>query len=224
LLSNFVGVAALIGVLGLVEGFRRRFDVHLGLATIFLGHLAFVLTYDVGDKELMLVPTFLVWGIWLALGVEVLARLVPVWSEGKVAVPVGAFLLMLAAGNLLINFSRVDLSHDWSARRQGEELFAYLPPGAVYVGGWGEVPVLEYLQRVENRRDDVEILNIFLATPEERVRFVERRLRAGRTVFVADRVQIPDVKATFEYIAACKCYRARAGNTDAELAAPPGGG
>ena len=161
LFSNFIGVSALVGLLGVVDGFRRRPDVHLGLAAIFLAHLAFVLTYDVGDKELMLVPTFLIWAIWIALGARVLAQAVADWTRGRIAVPAGALLLLLAAGNLMINFHRVDLSQDWSARRRGEELFDYLPPRAVYVGGWGDVPILDYLQMVETtagRRRDAQRL------------------------------------------------------------------
>ena len=42
-----------VRIVGVLDGFRKRLDVHLGLAAIFLGHLAFVLTYDVADKELM---------------------------------------------------------------------------------------------------------------------------------------------------------------------------
>jgi hypothetical protein len=224
LFSNFIGVSAVVGILGLFDGFRQRPDVHLGLATIFLGHLAFVLTYDVADKELMLVPAFLIWAIWIVLGIRVLARLVAGWTHGKIAIPVGALLLMSAAANLMINFARVDLSHDWSARRRGEDLLAYLPPRAVYVGNWGDVPILDYLQLVEKQRDDVETLNVFLATQLQRSQFVEGRLRSGRPVFAADRVSIPYVNAIFEYVPACKCYRVRAQSTDPGMPAPPAHG
>ena len=40
------------------------------------GHVAFYLPYNVGDKELMLLPVFLVWGIWVGLGFQVLKDLV----------------------------------------------------------------------------------------------------------------------------------------------------
>jgi hypothetical protein len=130
---------------------------------------------------------------------------------------------MLAAANLLINFNRVDLSHDWSARRLGEDLFSYLPPGAVYVGSWGDVPILDYLQVVEKQRDDVETLNVFFATERERSQFVERRLRSGRPVYASDRVKIPDVNAIFEYVPACKCYRVRAQRAGPETPVPPSG-
>jgi len=220
LFSNFIGVSALVGILGVVDGFRQRPDVHLGLATIFAGHLAFVLTYDVVDKEFMLVPTFLIWTIWTTVGCQAIARGVSAWTHGTIAIPVGALLLMMAAGNLAINVNRVDLSDDWSARRRGEDLFAYLPPRAVYVAGWGDVPILDYLQLVEKQRDDVETLNVFLATQPERIRFVEQRLRSGRPVFVAARVEIPNVNANFEYVPACECYRVRPRSTGPEGAAP----
>jgi hypothetical protein len=222
LFSNFVGVIALLGIPGLLDGFRRRPDVHLGLATIFLGHLVFVVTYDVADKELMLVPTFLIWAIWIALGAGVLARGVFAWTNGRIAIPVGALLLMLAVGNLAINFQRVDLSNDWSARRRGEALFAFLPPRAAYVGSWGDVPILEYLRLVEGRRKDVEVLNVVLANDRERSLFVERRLRSGTPVFAGERVKIRDVNAIFEHVAACDCYRLRAQRTASEIAPPDG--
>jgi len=220
LFSNFIGAIALLGILGVLDGFRERPDVHLGLATILLGHLAFVLTYDVADKELMLVPTFLIWAIWIALGTRALARRVSSWTLGKIAIPVGALLFMFAVGNLTINFARADLSDDWSARRRGEDLFAYLPPGAVYLGGWGDVPILDYLQLVERQRSDVETVNDFLVGKRERSRFVERCLHAGRPVYAANSGEIPDVNAVFEYVAACKCYRVRAQRTDPEVLSP----
>ena len=220
LFSNFIGVSALAGVLGLLDGFRRRPDLHLGLTVIFLAHLAFVLTYDVADKETMLVPTYLIWAIWVALGVQVLTREIARWTHGRVAIPVGALLFMLAVGNLIINFNRVDLSRDWSARQRGEDLLAYLPPRAVYVGGWGDVPILDYLQLVEQRRRDVETLNVFMASELRRSRFVDAELRAGRPVYTAAAVKIPYVDAIFEYVPACKCYRVRPHSGGPDLSAP----
>jgi hypothetical protein len=220
LFSNFIGVIALVGLLGVLDGFRLRPDVHLGLAVIFLGHLAFVLTYDVADKELMLVPTFFIWAIWIALGAQVIARQVAGWTHGTIAIPVGALLLMVAVANLLINFNRVDLSHDWSARRRGEDLFAQFPPHAVYVGGWGEVPILDYLQMVERRRGDVETFNVFFATESQRSEFVERQLGSGRPVYVAASVQVRGVNAVFDYVPGCECYQLLPHGTEPDRSAP----
>jgi hypothetical protein len=154
----------------------------------------------------------------------VLARLVFRWTDGRVAIPVAALLLLLAAANLMINFHRVDLSHDWSARRRGEDLFALLPPHAVYVGGWGDVPILDYLQLVERRRTDVETLNVFLATRRQRSAFVERRLRAGRPVYVKAVQDVPYVDAAFEYVPACECYAVRPRRPGPVAPAPAGHG
>jgi len=210
LFSNFTGAAALLGVLGAIDGARRSPVVHVGLAAIFLAHLGFVLTYDVADKELMLVPTFLVWAIWVALGARELAEQVLRRSAGRVAIPTAALLLMLAASSLWLNFARVDLSADWSARRRGEALLAYLPPRAVYVGSWADVPIIEYLQMVEKQRPDVEAVNVFLVKEARRRHLAERRLRSGVPVFAAKKQDLPDLGANFDYDPACDCYRVRA--------------
>jgi hypothetical protein len=118
----------------------------------------------------------------------------------------------------------VDLSRDWSARQRGEELFAQLPPAAVYVGGWGDVPILDYLQLVEKQREDVETLNVFLATQLERSQFVERRLGSGRPVYVASIFDIPYVTADFEYVPACRCFRVRLQSPGPETPAAPAHG
>jgi hypothetical protein len=214
LFSNFIGVSALVGILGLFDDARRRPDVHLGLLVIFLANLGWVMTYDVGDKELMLLPTFLVWAIWVALGARALTSLVAGWTAGRVAIPVAALLLMLAMANLAINFSRVDLSGDWSARQHGDRLLACLPPDALYVGGWGDVPILDYLRLVERQRPDVETLNIFLATKPRRAEIVTRRLYAGRPVFAATSTDVPGINARFEYLPDCGFYAV-------QYAAPP---
>jgi hypothetical protein len=99
-------------------------------------------------------------------------------------------------------------------------LFDYLPPRAVYVGGWGDVPILDYLQMVEKQRDDVETLNVFLATEVQRSQFVERRLREGRPVYVAAKSDIPYVNAAFEEIPGCECYLVRPQTDGPEVSVP----
>ena len=165
LFSNFIGVSALVGILGVVDGFRQRPDVHLGLAAIFLGHLAFVLTVRRRRQGAHARPDVSHLGNLDRAG-RPGARPggVPAGRTARSPSRSGRCCSCWPSAICVINFNRVDLSHDWSARRRGEELFDYLPPRAVYVGGWGDVPILDYLQLVEKQRDDVETLNVFLAT------------------------------------------------------------
>ena len=86
------------------------------------------------------------------------------------------------------------------------------------------MPILDYLQLVEQRRRDVETLNVFLADERQRSRFVEHRLRSGRPVYVEFRREVPYVNAVFEYLPACKCYRVQLRSTVPDSPAPPAAG
>lgn len=208
--SNFAGLGVVLGVIGVCSDFRRRPSLHVGLAILFAGHLAFYLPYGVVDKELMLLPTYLVWAVWMAIGAQVLGE----WFARRgVPLSAPALLGLLAVGVLALNFSRVDLSADWSARRRGEQILASLPPAAVYLGSWVDVPILQYLQIVEGSRPDVRIENL-LAEPGREGRIAADALRAGHAVYTALPDRLDDVEGLFsDYVAACDCYRIVDGGT-----------
>jgi hypothetical protein len=208
--SNFLGLGCFFGVVGLVADFERRRDVHLGLLLLFAGHLGFMLTYDVPDKEVMLLPTYLIWVLWTAIGVGALAGLLTPRRAAHGSAPaITAAVLMLAmsATNLIVNFADADISDDWSARLQGEALFANLPPDAVFIGAWYDVPVLEYLRWVEGQRPDVETVNLFFVRRGEEADLARRRLRAGRAVFTTAPAILRAADLAFEPDAGCACSR-----------------
>jgi hypothetical protein len=205
--SNFAGLGVVLGVIGVCADFRRRRSLHVGLALLFAGHLAFYLSYGVVDKELMLLPTYLVWTVWVAIGAQISGE----WLQPR-RVPLSAPALvgLLAAGIMALNFSRVDLSADWSARQRGEQILASMPPAAVYLGSWVDVPILEYLQIVEGRRPDVRIENLLFESGRGG-RIAADALHAGRAVFTSLPDRVGDVAGLCgEYVAVCGCYRVAA--------------
>ncbi|MGH7787176.1 MAG: protein O-mannosyl-transferase family [Candidatus Binatia bacterium] len=219
--SNFVGLGAVLGVVGLYGDARNRPSLHVGLALLFLGHLAFYLPYGVMDKDLMLLPTYLVWTVWAAIGAQVLAG----WcARRRLPMSAAALVGLLAVGALAMNFSRLDLSEDWSARQRGEEILATLPPDAVYLGSWLDVPILEYLQIVEGQRRDIRTENLVFRAGGGRI--ATDVLRAGGSVFTALPDRLADTPGLCtEYVAACDCYRIdRAGRCLVEVPRPQTGG
>jgi hypothetical protein len=114
----------------------------------------------------------------------------------------------LAAGCLVENFGRVDLSDDWSARQRGERIFASLEPGAVYLGTWADVPILEYLQIVERFRPDVRTVNLFF-TPGRGASIAGEVLRDGRAVYTSAPRLLDGSGLGVDPVAACGCYRVR---------------
>ena len=205
--SNFVGLGCVLGVVGLVDDFPRRRAVHTGLLLMFFGHLAFMLTYDVGDKELMLLPTYLIWGLWIALGAEAAAQYVARRTHNRLVMPAGVLLLLMGAGNLVINFGYADISRDWSARQRGERILNRLPPHALYVGTWEDVPILEYLRLVEQQRPDVQTVNLFFVRRGHGKQLLAERGEAGRQVFTSAPGFFKGDAWGFEYDAGCDCYR-----------------
>lgn len=206
--SNFVGLGVLLGVLGLASDFHRRPSLHTGLALLFGGHLVFYLGYSVSDKELMLLPTYLVWALWVAIGSQAFCRgLAPVLGP-RWSIPAPALLFALAIACLIENFGRVDLSDDWSARRRGERILACVDPDAVYLGGWADVPILEYLQIVERFRPDVRTVNLFF-TSGRGAEIAAEMLRDGRAVYVSRPQALDGSGLVVDPVADCGCYRVR---------------
>ncbi|MGH7785375.1 MAG: hypothetical protein ACRERC_00825, partial [Candidatus Binatia bacterium] len=151
---------------------------------------------------------YLVWTVWVAIGAPVFCRALD--RASPVSVSPSVLLFLLAAGTLALNFDKVDLSADTSARQRGEEILAALEPQAVYLGTWADVPILEYLQIVEGRRPDVHTVNLV---------FVARRganiagdwLRAGRSVYTSAPGFLKGDASPLvaDQVDACGCFRLR---------------
>jgi hypothetical protein len=202
LFGNFgpVGLAAgLVGATAMIRRAPRRFA---SLALAFAANALFFIDYRVVDKEMMFLPTYLVWAIWIAWGVVAIADWLQtgdplsLWERARVraskvndtqlGVSVVAGVFLLAAGlNLVRNFSLVDVHDDRRARLRGETVLSRVEPDAMVVGWWASAPVLDYLQVVEGRRPDVTVINRFLISPGDLRQLITRQ--AGRKpVYLAE--------------------------------------
>lgn len=148
-----------------------RRDRRLGgmLLLLFLANVVFYVNYRVVDKNTMYLPTYVVWALWLGLGLEQLWR----WmSNTRLYWPARLFVVAMLLFAVAWNWERVDRSDDWSAREQGEGILDAVAPNAVILGWWDTVPVVQYLQFVEGRRPDVLAINRFLISTENRDRLI----------------------------------------------------
>jgi hypothetical protein len=206
--SNFLGLPALLGAVGLASGLRRRPSIHLGLLLMVLGHLVFYLSYGAPDKEVMFLPAYLIWGIWIGLG----ARAASHALGGALGVADSPLLAPAALGVVavllvLVNYRWLDASEDWSARQRGEAILHELDPNAVFVGAWADVRLVEYLQQVEGQRRDIQPVDMFFAPTAERARRIAVALEEGRPVYVSTCRDLPDRSIHCEYRPACHCHR-----------------
>lgn len=208
--SNFLGLPALLGAVGLVVELRRQPWIHLGLFLMLLGHLAFYLSYGALDKEVMFLPAYVIWGIWIGLGARAVARWVAAaFNSEDAPLLAPAALSVMAALLVLINFGWADASQDWSARERGEAILRELDRDAVFVGAWADLRLVEYLQQVEGQRRDVQPVDMFFAPTAERGRRIAAALHAGRPVYVTACRDLPDPAIRCDYHPGCNCFRLR---------------
>jgi hypothetical protein len=172
LIKAFFGLGIGPGILGLVSLFRRDSGMAWLTLGMFTGHALFYISYGVLDKELMFLPNFMIWSIWMAFGYDWLLHFIdpPNQTQASSIAYWGKRATVLCivgmAGLALIwNWKLVDRSNDWSARQKGEKLLTQVLPSGWVLGHWNTAPILEYFQKVEGRRTDIRIINRFLISP-----------------------------------------------------------
>jgi hypothetical protein len=205
--SNFMGLGFALGLIGLISNFKCQFRLHTSLLLMFIGHLFFYLTYGVVDKELMFLPTFLIWSLWVGLGVAYLTQKINQRLPEMYHLSTPTLLIMLTLSNLVLNFGYVDLSQDCSARQLGEDILAELEPEAVYLGTWRDTPILEYLQLVEGQRPDVTPVQLFFTGTGGGRRIIYEQLKLGHPVYTSADQILRDQNLQFDYLAGCQCYQ-----------------
>lgn len=184
LAGSFTVPGCLAVLIGLGLTLRRPDRLAIGLLLMWILHVGFFSSYGALDRAWMYSVSYLVAGWWLARGLG--------WGWTRLAhVPAarryGFTLAGAAVLSLLVlhGFRVLDLRHDVSARRYYEWAFRVLPPQSVFFGWWEQIPILEYGQRVEGKRPDLQLANmVFLGDDDIRQR-MERARAAGRPVYAS---------------------------------------
>lgn len=186
LVRTFVGVGIGPAVVGFFALRRRAAPLAMTLLLIFLATVGFYASYRVIDKDTMFLPAYLVWALLLAEGYRALdAWLRSGGAGGRSAAAVAVRALAVGAVLFAVawNGPLVDLSDDRSTYNRGQAILARAEPGALVVGWWSTVPVVEYLQMVEGERPDLQALNRFLIPVDDLEELVKKRLEAGQPVY-----------------------------------------
>jgi len=173
--GEFTAFGLILGLLGWLRSFRARNLLALTslsyLALLIFGLLGSLLTYlfrFTGDIKAFLLPAHIIFALWIALGGAALAEAIVRLLKGAATRFILLAILALLPLSLLIkNFSSVDRSQDFRARRFWDVILTEsIPKGAILVSNdRNEMMPLWYLQQVEGVRPD--LLGLFpLITPE----------------------------------------------------------
>ena len=193
LVSQFGLVGVALGLVGLLASMRKpRPSTLLGVA--FVLNAAFVLSYHVADIEVFAIPAFLLYAIWMGIGMDLMLNLVTRLAErvlSRAGAKAPAFCHLLLATVFLLqplallrdNYPELDLSQHWAVYDYGVDMLSQpLEDNAVVIGILGEMTLLRYFQRTEGLRP--EVVTIVADRDEERLAAVESALGAGQAVYV----------------------------------------
>ena len=189
---SWIGVA--LGAIGVVWlAFKCRPLLSL-TGLIFIAVFAFNLFYGIGDIYVYYIPAYLVWVLWMSVGLGGLAALLGALGRSPGARRVLSLLppalaLVLPAWLCVTRYAVIDQSRNTAARQTWQRILARpLPQGAILVSNdRDEVVPLWYLQYVEGIRPDIAGLFPLLQPTAEWSdvgQVIDTALRSGRPIFL----------------------------------------
>jgi hypothetical protein len=223
---SLVGMSlGLLGVLRLAFGRRWALLALTGLA--YLTNVVFTLVYFIGDIFVLLIPSYLVFALWLALGAATLGEGVgqgivrwkgtPVrygpWEEGYqkmisgirslVSLSTVIPLCLLPLTLLSRNYPQTDQSHNYEVRDRWQEILAEpLPWRSILVSNdRDEIMPLWYYQFVDGQRPDLNgLFPRIVPEPayENIVRLVDDILDTGRPIYLIKEMPGLEIKYQLE--------------------------
>jgi hypothetical protein len=167
-LARVIAVAELLltqfGVLGLIAGLYHLFrNSSLSRLSLVSGWVAVVnivwsLSYATTDSYVYLLPFFLVFAIWIGLGIGTINRQLA-QRKNWISLGASAILLVSFLGMAVLNYPSIDLSRDHSTEKFAQEAVTALPPQAIVVtGGDNALFGLWYYHFVLKERPDIAVV------------------------------------------------------------------
>lgn len=204
LLDSFGYLGLMLVIVGAVSRIQkpreadRSQNLFLGLATLIFS--AWGALYA-GEPDRYLVMPFMFLIYWFAIGVGTLQNYLPTpKSESRnlsFIFRLSSFILSI----ILVVFLALpfpDHFHvaDWSAfdrtyKLWGEVFTLPIPQNATIVGNWGQLNAMRYMQRIEHRRTDLQLVGtLYDTTPQTQA--TQAAFADGRAIFLAPSVAQPD--------------------------------
>ncbi len=165
LLQQFGVIGMMLGIGGLLYG-KARWPAFVWLALLpaAAGYSLFALAYDSGDSHAYLIPFYLLFAIWIGMGIQALLAAL-LRQQPKLAI-VAALGLVLALGwPVAATAAQVDASEDRRAIRYADEVLQSAPAEALLVtrGDLDTFPLWYYHAALGQRSDLAVIVEPLLA-------------------------------------------------------------
>lgn len=137
---------------------RKRTDVKLFIIclAIFVSTLYFSLRYQNASIERYFLPSFLILTLWIGTFLNFVIDKINLKYFQYIPL---LFLTFLLVNIVKLNFPIVDASKDFSARNWARETMDEVSQNGAILSWWSYSTPLWYMQKVENYRPDIEIIN-----------------------------------------------------------------
>jgi hypothetical protein len=152
---NFLGVGMFVGLVGISALWQDRRRTALLLLAVFGLQALFFSSYNVPDKSTMFHTAYLVWAVFLAVGLE---RLASRYTPRLVIFGALALLAALVAAN----WNTAGRFNDTFVPERTAALLKALPPGTSLVGPWTTLRPIDYERIVHGQRGDLRLLDVTL--------------------------------------------------------------
>jgi hypothetical protein len=174
-----------LSAVGLLWLTFKKWRVALVTLVTFVAYVWYALCYYVPDVSVFLLPAHLLLAVWLGMGMAAILSLdfrgLPRPRKSGALISLCALLPLWL---LWTNLPLVDQSGERDAYVWGERVLDLpLAPGAAILADSVRFAPLYYLQRIEGRRPDLDV--VVLADEATYRAQLEARLAAGQTVYLA---------------------------------------
>jgi hypothetical protein len=204
--AQYTLLGIIVGVAGMVALWRLRRAEAALLTLMMLGNFAFAMNYSLVGY-LYFIPTFLIWGVFIAVGAGWMAYMLIVGLSSplggvalraRTAIVIAvAILLWLFASSTILRYPNIDQSGQTATRDEALALLASAPQGASLYLDWEDVSVVRFYRMVYGSRPD---LTLHSGDPSDWPKGVYCDLNNGAPVYVGEfaGAQPPNIARDFE--------------------------
>lgn len=152
--GNYLGVGLLVAGVGCYVMYLKNRTLLVLWLVFFVPFTYFFSTYGANDRDTMLNPSLWLVSIPIAYG--------SLWFlADATGIVRWLAVLLLPTALLLVNFRIVDASETYFMRERAEFLIEHMPENAIVTGTWIDATMMQYMQLVEGRRPDLQVVNWF---------------------------------------------------------------
>jgi len=162
--NGLLGFGFILGLWGWTK-VQRTFPLFNQLLTVYLfTNLALFIGYNVIDKEVMILPVYLIGTIWLANGINALykwlVRQIRIDKPYSINLMINAIIVLTVGIGVFLDWSSISLKGDQRVYGYSKQLIEEVDYNTLIVSHWTTASVFDYLKQIDGKRPDVKILNI----------------------------------------------------------------